>query len=48
MEDSGARAAQAWAMQGWVTSWEEGRKGEKNSRANDAQAWVGIKGHCTG
>ena len=41
-KDSGAKYAQAWAWQGWVTPWEEGCRGEKNPRVKGAveQAWA--------
>ena len=44
--NSGLNPAQAWAVQGWVTPWEEGRRGEKNSRLKDAKAW-GVQGWVT-
>ena len=31
--------AQAWPAQGWVSAWEDGHQGEKNSRVKHALAW---------
>ena len=31
-KEYGAKNTRAWAWQGWVTPWEEGCRGEKNSR----------------
>ena len=40
MESSSrVKLAQAWAVQGWVTSWEECTGMEKNARDENAQAW---------
>ena len=34
--------AQARAVQGWVTSWEEGCRGGKNYGVKPAQSWVAL------
>ena len=37
---SRVKPGQAWAMQIWVISWEEGCLSEKISRVKGAQAWA--------
>ena len=40
VENFGVKHAQARAVQGWVNLWQEGCRGEKNSRVKDAQSWA--------
>ena len=40
MEDYADKLADAGARQGWVTPWEEGRRGEKKPKVKGAEAWA--------
>ena len=44
--NSRVKHAQAWAVQGWVTSREDGHQVEKHSRVKPSQAWA-VQGCVT-